>query len=66
MICFEFLRSLEKNRKKGKPRNLGKHELLRCSVGNPRRGEAGVPKWHPLGYAMTYPCYATAKCYAAT
>ena len=25
MICFEFLRILEKNRKKRKPENLGKH-----------------------------------------
>ena len=44
-----------------KPKNLG-IELLRRSVGNPRcgvalcrsvgcprRGEARVPKWHPLG-----------------
>ena len=33
MICFEFLRILEKNRKKGKPKNLGKHEPLHRSVG---------------------------------
>ena len=36
MICFEFLRILEKNRKKGKPEILGKHGLLHCRVGNPR------------------------------
>ena len=66
MICFEFLRILEKNRKKGKPENLSKYGLLRCSVGNPRRGvalrrsvgcphygEAEVPKRAPLGYATT-------------
>ena len=67
MICFEFLRILEKNRKKGKPENLGKHGLLHRSVGNPRRGvgnpcrnvgcprrgEAEVPKRAPLGYATT-------------
>ena len=65
MICFEFLRILEKNHKKGKPKNLGKHGLLRHSVRNPRRGvaqrrsvgclaegEAKVPKRAPLGYAM--------------
>ena len=62
MIFFEFLRILEKNRKKGKPENLGKHGLLRRSVGNPRCGvalcrsvgcprhsEAEVPKWHLSG-----------------
>ena len=47
MFCFEFLRILEKNRKKGKPENLGKYGLPcpslgypRPSVGNPRRGIA--------------------------
>ena len=65
MICFEFLRILEKNRKNGKPKNLGKHGLLRRSLGNPRRsvapcrsvgyphrGEAEVPKMAPVGYSM--------------
>ena len=36
MICYEFLRILEKNRKKGKLENLGKHGLLRHNIGNPR------------------------------
>ena len=40
MICFEFLRILEKNRKNGKPGNLVKHGLLRRSVGNPHRDVA--------------------------
>ena len=40
MICFEFLRILEKNRKKGKPGNLGNHRLPRCNVGNPHRDVA--------------------------
>ena len=31
MICFEFLRILEKNRKNGKPENLGKLRPLRYS-----------------------------------
>ena len=59
MICFEILSVFLRKLQKGK---LGKHELLRCSVGNPcrgitlrhrvgcpYRGEAGVPKWHPSG-----------------
>ena len=53
MICFEFLRIPGKNRKKGKPQNLGKHKapspqrrdphcgiILHRSEGLPRRGEA--------------------------
>ena len=40
MICFEFLRILEKNHKKEKPENMDKHGLLRGSVGNPRCGVA--------------------------
>ena len=38
-----------KSQKGGKLENLGIIGLLRCSVGNPRYGEAEVPKWHPLG-----------------
>ena len=37
MNCFEFLRILEKNRKKGKLENLGKHKPLHRSEGHPRR-----------------------------
>ena len=33
-----------KNRKKGKPKNLGKHGPLRSSEGHPHRGEAEGPK----------------------
>ena len=40
MSCFEFLRILEKNRKKGIPENLGKHKPLRRSEGHPRRSVA--------------------------
>ena len=36
MICFEFSRISGKNRKKGKPQNLGKHGPLRHSEGHPR------------------------------
>ena len=48
MICFEFLRILEKNRKKGKPENLGKHGPLRRSMGcltvmGPK-GQKGPPR----------------------
>ena len=59
MICFEILSDFLRKSQKGK---LGKHELLRCSVGNPCRGvalrrsvgcprsrEVGVLKWHPSG-----------------
>ena len=69
MLCFVVLRIFGGNRKsakKKKERKLGKHGLLRRSVGNPRRGvalrhsvgcprrgKAEVPKWHPLGYATT-------------
>ena len=62
MFCFEFLRIFREKSQKSKRENLGKHGLLRRSVGNPRRsvalrrsvgcphrGEAEVPKWHPLG-----------------
>ena len=62
MFCFEFLRILEKNCKKGKLENQGKHGLLRRSVGNPCRGVAlcrsvggltltrpRCPKGHPSG-----------------
>ena len=78
IFFFEFLRILEKNRKKKKLGNLGKHGLLRYSVGNPRRSvalcrsvgchhhsEVGVPKWHPLRYAMVYPCNVATECYVA-
>ena len=69
MICFEFLRILEKNHKKEKQENLDKHGLLRGSVGSvalrrsvgclcrsmgcPRRGDVEVPKRAPLEYATT-------------
>ena len=62
MFCFRFLRIFGQKSQKSKRENLGKHGLLRRSVGNPRRGvalrrrvgcphcgEAGVPKWHPSG-----------------
>ena len=43
------------NHKKEKQENLaflGSYAAaLRRNVGYPRRDEAGVPKWHPLGYA---------------
>ena len=38
--CFDILRILEKNRKKGKPKNIGKHRPLRRSEGHPHRGVA--------------------------
>ena len=41
-ICFEFLRILEENRKKGKPEILGKHGPLLRRVGNPRRGDSST------------------------
>ena len=56
MFCFEFLRILEKNRKKGKRENLDKHRPLRRNEGHPRRGvalrrnEAQGPKRPPLGF----------------
>ena len=50
MICFEFLRILEENRKKGKPENLGKHVPLCRSVGHPRRG---VALHRNVGYLTT-------------
>ena len=40
MFCFEFLRILEKNPKKGKQENLGKHGPLRRNEGHPRHGVA--------------------------
>ena len=62
MFCFEFLRIFGEKSQKSKRENLGKHGLLRHSVGNPRRdvalrcnmgcpqhSKAGVPKWHPSG-----------------
>ena len=62
MICFEFLRIFGEKSQNSKRENLGKHELLRRSVGNPRLGialrlsigcprlsEAEVTKWHPSG-----------------
>ena len=63
-VSFGFGVISEKNHKKGKPKKSGKNGFLRRIVGNPRRsvdlhynvgyprrGEAKVPKWHPLGYA---------------
>ena len=48
IFCFGILRIFGGNRKKEeKLENLGKIGLLRHSVGNPRRGKAEVPKWHP-------------------
>ena len=63
MFCFGILRILGGNLKKEENyKNLGIIELLRRSVGIPRRGvdlhqgvgypccgEAEVPKWHPTG-----------------
>ena len=62
MICFGILRICGGNRKKRKSGKSVKIGLLRCNVGNPRRGvdlrqgmghphrgEAEVPKWHPSG-----------------
>ena len=47
MICFEFLRILEKNRKKGKPKNLGKHgpyvALWAASLWHDRRAKKAPP-----------------------
>ena len=56
MFCFEILRIFGEKSQKRKTKNLGKKGLVRCSVGNPRRGvavlrrgEAEVQKWHPSG-----------------
>ena len=57
MFCFGILGQFwRKITKVQKLENLGIIELLRCSVGNPRRsvgnprrGEAEVLKWHPSG-----------------
>ena len=64
MFCFGFLRIFGEKSQKRKRENLGKHGLLRCSVGNPCRGvalrhsmgcpshgEAEMPKRAPLRYA---------------
>ena len=48
MIFFLILSEFWRKSQNGK---LDKHGFLRHRVGCPRRGEAGVPKWHPLGYA---------------
>ena len=55
MFCFEFWRILEKNLKKGKPKNLGKHGLLRHGVALRRnvgclaRTRPRCLKGHPSG-----------------
>ena len=63
MFCFLILSYFgEKSQKCNKMEILGIIGLLRCSVGNPRRGvdllqgvgyphrgKAEVPKWHPSG-----------------
>ena len=62
MFCFGILGIFGGNHKKRKTGKLGIYGLLRCSVGNSRRGvdlcqgmgylchgKAEVPKWHPLG-----------------
>ena len=38
MFCFEILRIFGEKSQKRKTKNLGKKGLVRCSVGNPRRG----------------------------
>ena len=40
MFCFEFLRIFGEKSQKSKRENMGKHRLLRRSVGNPRLGVA--------------------------
>ena len=56
MFCFRILRNYGGNRKKEKKlENLGIIELLRRSVGNPRRDVdlcQGGAKMAPLGCAM--------------
>ena len=54
MIGFEFLRILEKIRKKRKPENLGKHGPLRCSIGHPHRSEVEGPKRPPPPPGVRY------------
>ena len=44
---FEILSDFGENRKRGKLEKSGQFGFLRRSVGCLRRGEAGVPKWHP-------------------
>ena len=41
-------------------RSLG-NPCLRRSVGCPRRDEAGVPKWRPLGYATVKTLFTVRK-----
>ena len=73
MFCFGFLRIFIEKYQKSKRENLDKHGLLCRSVGNPRcgvslhhsvgcprRGKAGVLKWHPLESYGSTEGYATA------
>ena len=63
MFCFEILSDFGENCKKGKLEKSGLFGFLRHVIGNPcrgvtllrsvgcpRRGETGVPKWNPLVY----------------
>ena len=62
MICVEILSDSWRKSQKGETGKSGIFGFLRRSVGNPRhgvalhrnvgcprRGEVGVPKWHPSG-----------------
>ena len=51
MFCFEFLRIFGEKSQISKRENLGKHEPLRRSVGNPRRGVAYAVAWDALAAA---------------
>ena len=50
-FSFEFLRVLEKKRKKEKQGKSGLYGLLRRSEGLPRRGEAEGPEKAPFKFA---------------
>ena len=57
IVSFEFWGDFWRKTQKGETGKSGIFGFLHCSIGNPRhgvalhRGEARVPKWHPLGYA---------------
>ena len=63
-VSFGFWGDFWRKMQKGETGKSGIFRFLCCSVGNPRRGvalrrsvgcphrgEVGVLKWHPLGYA---------------
>ena len=73
MICFEFLRILEKNRKKKKrkTRKSGQTWALMLQCGLARHGEAEGPKRPPSGtlwHSLASPrrSLATPQCSSAT